>query len=254
MPDLFGERNRSTELKKMAVMRSDHIICISNKTKEDLIEIFGTEEEKISVIYHGSEWLDPISSHLLKEEPPLSESQQKPYFLYVGQRNHYKNFGILVKAFGASPRFKKDFQIKLFGGPQLSKEESEMFGELGISSTSVIHESGSDLDLAKLYRNAVALVYPSTYEGFGLPPLEAMTQGCPVIASSSAPMPEVIGPAAEYFDPSSIDDLLRALDKFAYSVTRRQELIELGYERAKDFSWRRCALETIKVYRGVSRR
>jgi glycosyltransferase involved in cell wall biosynthesis len=253
MPDLFGDRTRATELKRKAVMRSDHIICISKQTKEDLIELFGVEEERISVVYHGSEWLSSTSSKLVEGSCRQSEDQTKPYFLYVGQRGHYKNFKVLVQAFGASPTFKNDFQIKLFGGPELGKEEFRMLEQMGVSSAAITHESGSDLDLARLYRNAVALVYPSTYEGFGLPPLEAMTQGCPVIASSSAPMPEIIGPAAEYFDPNSADDHLRALNRVAFSTARRQELIELGHARAKEFSWRRCGLETLKVYRTIGR-
>ena len=114
------------------------------------------------------------------------------------------------------------------------------------------HAGGNDRAMTRLYRGASALVYPSRYEGFGLPPLEAMSYGCPVVASSSASMPEVIGDAGEYFDPERPDSIAPAIERVVFSQERTDELIELGKIRATLFTWKRCADETLGVYRQLA--
>jgi glycosyltransferase involved in cell wall biosynthesis len=110
---------------------------------------------------------------------------------------------------------------------------------------------GDDALLAQAYQGATALVYPSVYEGFGLPPIEAMAYGCPVISSNTSSMPEVIGNAAESFDPLQTEEISAAIERVVFSNTRRSELIRLGVLRAKLFSWQECASKTATIYRDL---
>jgi glycosyltransferase involved in cell wall biosynthesis len=123
---------------------------------------------------------------------------------------------------------------------------------MGLSDQDIVHlTADSDASLAALYIGATAFVYPSLYEGFGIPVLEAMTLGCPVLCSDSSSLPEVAGDAAEYFDPARTDSLRAALESVVGSATRRAELASRGRARAALFSWERCARETLAVYRSV---
>ena len=120
---------------------------------------------------------------------------------------------------------------------------------MGLASDSVVQFGGPDALLASLYREAAALIYPSSYEGFGIPPLEAMSVGCPVICSNTSSIPEVVGSAGVYFDPANIDAQRVALESVLQSSEVRSSLITEGYDRHKHFSWSRCASETLAAYR-----
>ncbi|GAB3316788.1 hypothetical protein GCM10027428_19360 [Haliea atlantica] len=122
-------------------------------------------------------------------------------------------------------------------------------GKLGLKRGQVQHHIGNDSSLRNFYRHASAFVYPSLYEGFGIPPLEAMANDCPVVSSRAGSMPEILGEAAEFFDPSDYNQLASAIETVVFSSNRRAELIRLGQERLKNYSWKRCAEETLEVYR-----
>lgn len=241
-PESFNRMDQSSRLKRASLDRADHVICISQNTKRDLIELFGTPEEKISVIYHGFDQM--------KQDPnkPARNESVRPFLLYVGHRGGYKNFAGLVKAVAASSRLRNDFDIVAFGGGGFSKEELQMFSDAGFKEGQIRQVGGSDATLGKLYDEAKAFVYPSIYEGFGLPPLEAMAHHCPVMSSSSSSMPEVIGDAAAFFDPTDIDDIREVLETELYSETLLQDLVNKGIERLKHFSWDKCAKETLVAY------
>jgi glycosyltransferase involved in cell wall biosynthesis len=119
---------------------------------------------------------------------------------------------------------------------------------LGIPEGRVTWMTGDDTTLATFYKRAAALAYPSLYEGFGFPPLEALSMGCPVICSNTSSMPEVSGDAAEYFDPYTVESITAALEKVLYSATRVEQLVQRGNERAKLFSWDEIAEQTKQVY------
>jgi glycosyltransferase involved in cell wall biosynthesis len=167
----------------------------------------------------------------------------------VGSRNGHKNFIKLLSSFASSEKLRSDFDLIAFGGGGFNVNETKLIGELGFRTGQVRQMGGDDSMLAMFYRQATAFVYPSFYEGFGLPPLEAMAQGCPVISSNSSSMPEVIGDAGEYFDPNSIEDMAAAIERVAYSKSRRDNLIELGKARLGVFSWNKCATETLRIYK-----
>jgi glycosyltransferase involved in cell wall biosynthesis len=233
-----------TKEKKAAVERADHVICISESTRRELIEFFGTPSEKTSVVHLAS------SLNIGESSPSRTAREGRPYILFVGGRYYYKNFLRLCRAFAASERLRNDFVLTTFGGGPFTSEERETLSRLGISE-SVIGLSGGDAELVEAYRGAHLFVYPSEREGFGLPPLEAMSVGCPVVCSDSTSLPEVVGDAALLFDPQSVDEMTSQMEKLAYSDSLRGDLIAKGLERSRMFSWRRCAEETMAVYSQV---
>lgn len=248
MPHLYTN-NPISKIKRKAIERADHVICISENTRKDLIEFFNIPSQNISVIYLG---FDKIFSNTLESSTTeLNFRTEKPYILYVGSRRTYKNFPALINAYSASVWLRDNFNIICFGGEKFSVMDAELIRKNKLSRDQIIYVAGDDDKLANYYKNASVLVYPSLYEGFGIPPLEAMSSGCPVICSNTSSIPEVVGDAGEYFDPSSIDSIKTALEKILSSDEERLILIKKGYERSKQFSWARCAQETLEVYRNL---
>lgn len=243
----FPARDNTTTLKIKAIERADHVICISENTKQDLINLYGTPANKISVVLLGFDQF--IENVNLSGAYPSGE---KPFLLYVGFRGGYKNFAGFLKAVAASPKLLSDFNIIAFGGPTFTAAEVSHINSLGFSENQVQHVSGNDALLGKYYSTARAFVYPSLYEGFGIPPLEAMAHNCPVISSNTSSMPEVIGNAGEYFYPSDTGDMRRAIESVVYSDSRVRSLVVLGSERLTNFSWTKCAQETLSVYRSIT--
>lgn len=244
--DMFDQAHKTSSPKKAASLRADHVICISENTRKDLIEFCGVPEERTSVVYLSA---DRVFSQLQDEKV---ENKGKPYLLYVGSRGGYKNFEKFVKAFANSNQLKQHFDIRSFGGGSFTKAEMEMMSNAGLSEAQIHYHGGEDKDLVELYKLAEAFIYPSLYEGFGIPPLEAMAAGCPVLSSNTSSLPEVVGDAGEYFDPTEQDDMKSALEKVIGNETYKRDLIQKGYKQHKKFSWEKCARETMNIYKGVS--
>jgi glycosyltransferase involved in cell wall biosynthesis len=241
-PQHFPPKDPSTANKLKAIERADHVICVSKNTKEDLCNIFNVSSKKISVVYHGSE-------NFIRPNSKIPFHNKRPFLLHVGGRGLYKNFIQTLKAVAISPQLRKTFDIIAFGSGEFSKDELKTIRELKFQEGSVKQISGNDEILNVLYDKATALVYPSLYEGFGLPILEAMQHGCPVICSNSSSMPEVGGDAAQYFSPSSAEDLSEAIKKVVFSEARKIELVFNGKKRINLFSWKKCANETLNIYK-----
>ena len=138
-----------------------------------------------------------------------------------------------------------------FGSFPFGQDEKSLFQTLGLDDQTIIHATGSDADLYYYYRHAHAFIYPSLYEGFGIPPLEAMSVGCPVVCSKVSSIPEIVGDAAFQFDPYNSDDLDAALEAAISDETERKNKIALGYQRFREFSWEKCAADTLKAYQSV---
>lgn len=238
-PERFDAGDRTAEAKRSAVARADHVICISHSTRRDLLERLPVAESKVSVIHLSSSLAPPA-------EPP--QAGGAPYLLYVGDRGGYKNFGLLVEAVGASAAL-RGFDIACFGGGELSAAEWAAIDRAGIARERIVQQQGDDAALACLYAGAFCFVYPSLYEGFGIPPLEAMHCDCPVVCSNTSSLPEVVGDAAETFDPAEAGSLRAALETLAASPARREQLRALGREQRRRFSWEACARETLALYR-----
>lgn len=245
---LFRKNDYTSANKFLAVSRADHVICVSQNTKSDLCEIFSVPEDKITVVHLG---FDPNMTKLMEQQPRVG---RRPYLLFVGNRGGYKNFDTLLRAFASRRHIPAEFDLIAFGGGSFSKTEAALIRRLGLRSNCVRHVGGNDRRLQELYRSAYALVFPSLYEGFGLPPLEALANGCPVISSNTSSMPEIITDAAQYFSPSDTDSIADAIEAVTTDDRRRNELIERGTKRLKAFSWEKCCAETLDVYNCASRR
>ncbi len=241
--DHFSPRDRTSQLKKIAVERADHVICISENTRNDLLELFNIWPEHCSVVYLGFDQFQ----HPMQQ--PLQHAQ--PYLLYVGARGGYKNFTTLLGAVAASSWLKQNFHIVAFGGGKFSQSECEQITQLGLTLEQVKQVQGDDQLLGRYYTDAAAFIYPSIYEGFGIPPLEAMAHNCPVICSNSSSMPEVVGDAGVYFDPLSREELTTRLEETLASAEQLTALKLKGQQRLNHFSWKKCAEETQQIYQQV---
>jgi len=229
--------------KKKALHEADHIICISENTKKDLLDFYKVDEKIISVIY--------LASNFNYNQEIASTSNNIPSILYVGERSRYKNFHNFIKSVSNSKMLKNKVNINCFGLYPFSKQELILFANEGFKSGIINHIEGNNDVLKALYLNSTALVYPSLYEGFGLPILEAMSLGCPVICSNIPVMKEIGGDAVRYFEPNDINDMTDAIEQTIYSKKNRKTLIKKGFEKNKNFSWTKCAKETLAIYNSV---
>ena len=243
-PDQFPDKVRL--VKKKCIEGADLIICISENTKSDLIRLLGIDEKKIQVIYIGFKGFDLNNSISVNNLIGLS----KPYILFVGQRSGYKNFDNLVKAFSSSERLLQDYNLVCVGGGKFTKHEKDMFNEFNISNKLYQIDANDDM-LQRCYQNASLFVYPSLYEGFGIPPLEAMSCGTPVCCSNTSSLPEVVGDAAILFNPLNQEEIISAMLEVLNSTTKQEELIEKGKLRIQQFTWEKCASETLEAYQSI---
>lgn len=245
--ELFAEDFKhdpdTTIAKRATVLRADHVICVSEVTRQDLIRLFGVDERRTSVVHHG------FTLNIDETVRPATLASGKPYLLYVGNRWGYKNFIQLCRVFSSSS-LKISFDLVAFGGGAFSVDEAAELTRLGIAER--VHQvNGDDGLLASYYQGATAFIYPSLYEGFGIPPLEAMNFGCPVVCSNTSSIPEVVGDAAVLFDPSSEESMRIAIEGLLQNNELRAEMIRRGYARVQHFSWAKCAAETAAIYRQI---
>lgn len=247
--ELFPEKKprfrKFIDEKRVSVNAADHILSISEQTKKDLINIYEVPEDKITVTYLGS------NLHLLPKVECVATTE-KEFILYVGKRGGYKNFSNFVNAYSRSRTLRNNFQIIAVGGGNFSSTELSLFLELGITER-VVHVNVSDEELAMLYREAACLVYPSLYEGFGLPLVEAMSLNCLVVASSCGSIPEICKDAAEYFNPSDIESIEHALTGALGDPQRASQKRKNGLLIAKSLTWDKTTLDTIGVYKRLGR-
>jgi glycosyltransferase involved in cell wall biosynthesis len=232
-PDYFAGDDTSQN-KKVLINKANKIIVVSETTKNDLLKFYPDVENKIKVVYHG------FSGKIITEL--ISKAN---YLLFTGSREGYKNFDLFINA--VAPLL-KEYDLKLIcTGHSFNKKEAALFEHFDISNR-VICRLVSDEELISLYAKALAFVFPSLYEGFGIPVLEAFAAGCPAILSNTSSLPEIGGHGAVYFDPNSADDMRTVIEKVITSETLQKELIKNGKEQVKKFSWEKCANETMDVY------
>jgi glycosyltransferase involved in cell wall biosynthesis len=235
------EKNPEVVLRERALRRADGIICVSEHTKTDLLRLYPVGDKPVLVAPHGNS---------LRQTTPVAPDVSGPFFLYVGTRAvAYKNYALLLKTFARNERL-KPFALVCFGGGAFTPTELAAIRQAGLAGR-VLHRQGTDAALAGCYQQATALIYPSQYEGFGLPPIEAMGFGCPVLASSAPPMPEINGDAALYFDPGSVEQLLAAITRLLNENGLRTALIERGKQREQLFSWDNTARQIHDFYRSL---
>lgn len=246
-PQYWGRLDRTPRYRRDTIARCHAVICVSESTKRDLLRFIDVDPARIHVIHHGYEHTSAPAEPAPHELAALAALTSKPCLLYVGARHGYKNFDGFLRGFAAAG-VATDLRVIAFGGGPLKPAELDLARDLGLPAGSVVQASGSDAMLRRLYRHARLFAYPSLYEGFGFPPLEAMAEDCPVISSHTSSMPEIIGDAAVFFDPSDPQAIADAIRSVAGNDTVRTDLAARGRRRLKAFSWRRCALETLAAY------
>lgn len=215
-----------SDFKRRALRRADRIVCISEFTRQELAELWPELAERSVVIHHGVRRLSDTST-----APALD----RPYFLFVGTRRGKKNFKLVLKALAMSVRL-SPFDMVCVGDGPFTNDETSFAESIGVRGR-IHHLRSNDAELAGLYEQACALLYPSRYEGFGMPLLEAMIHDCPVIAAPLAPLPEVAGDAALYADAFDAEAWMAQMELLAGSSEERDRLVDLGRKRAAKFTW-----------------
>ena len=235
------------------------IIAVSKATKRDLVERIGIEEDKIRVVYEGydKELFRSVKEEILRNTLKYFDIEEGKYFLFVGTVQPRKNLERIIKAFSIVARDFAASKLVIAGSKGwMSDEVYQLPKKLGIEDKVKFLGYVADKDLPALYSGAKALLFPSLFEGFGLPILEAQACGCPVITSDVSSMTEVpgyvrvnrhvAGKAAILVNPYSIDDIVRGMEK-VQSAKWRVQSVKAGFENIKRFSWEKCAKETLKV-------
>lgn len=226
------------------IMNADGIIVISETTKRDLLRVYPQlDPAKIETIYHGVS----SASFDYKEKIEIDGD----YILFVGARGLYKNGEKYMRALGRIAKENSSLRFVFVGGGSFTKEEAQVLKEEGIT-TRTQQINASDAQLYYLYSQAKCFVFPSLYEGFGIPILEAFSCGCPVVLSNCSCFPEIAQDAAVYFDADSAEDMGKTIMKVVNDDCIRKELIENGYLRVKEFTIEKTAEKTLDFYRRIA--
>ncbi|AFK01578.1 glycosyl transferase group 1 [Emticicia oligotrophica DSM 17448] len=231
--------------KQKVLEKASKIIAVSENTKQDILEIFKIEPEKVEVIYHSTHFATFKPNDSIKINVPAR------YLLYVGNRDNYKNFDVYVEAIAPLLKKQDDLHLICAGNGKFTPTEQELFKSLNVEKRIIHHEIENDDVLYQLYNHALAFVYPSLYEGFGIPILEAFACECPVILSNRSCFPEVGQDAAIYFNPIDKEQIAHEVEKVIDNQALRRELIEKGKKRLQDFSPSITASKTLKVYQSI---
>jgi len=240
-----------------SVARADHVLADSQATRADLVELYRTPAEKISVLYSGvhesfQPVTDPATLAAVRARYGLGDA---PFVLAVGTLQPRKNYVRLIQAFAAISNLQpRTSNLHLVIAGDKGWRYDAIFAEvekLGLGDRVRFPGFVADADLPALYSAARVLAYPSIYEGFGLPMLEAMACGAPVVASTASCMPEVAGDAALLVPPTDVDGLAAALDLALTDEALRADLIVKGRARARQFSWAKSAQQLLEIYRAV---
>jgi glycosyltransferase involved in cell wall biosynthesis len=244
-PELFKNARLVIKNKQRLYSAADAILCVSESSREDLIRYHEVDPSKTHVVHHGFTGFatdEPI------EVDPLPV--KRPYILFVGNRSTYKNFSTLLSAYRLSGLV-SDYDLLAVGGGEFSDVEIARMTELKLMDRVQLIPRATDKELAEAYRRAAVFVYPSLYEGFGFPPLEAMSLGCPVVASNTSSIPEICGAGAVYFNPEDAAELSETLRSVLTDQPIRDTMREHGYAQVRLYDWQVTARKTLKVYKDV---
>ena len=240
----FGEDTALFKNRKLLIAKCSKIIAVSENTRNDLVEFYNIPTSKIEVVYHGNSINE---QNFYTGVLPFNN-----YILFVGRRKFYKNFQPFIEAIAPLILKEGDLSVVCAGGGEFNKNEHNLFRDLKIAGRLTQVEITDEL-LSELYRKALFFVFPSLYEGFGIPILEAFGCSCPVVLSNTSSLPEIGGDAALYFDPYDKDDMMDKVKSLLYDEKLRDNLKEKGSARVKEFSWAQTAKGHFDVYRSLSK-
>lgn len=255
-------------LYKFVISRAVHgakrVIAVSEYTRDDIAAHFHVPKERIAMVYEGLSALEPdadstFASKLSSAEVLSGYCILEPYLLYVGNAYPHKNLESLILVFKKLQATRPDLKLVLVGKDDYFYTRLKAFAAAqglwseGKNAANPVIFPGyvPDRQLETLYARAAAYVFPSKYEGFGLPPLEAMARRCPVASSRETCLPEVLGDAALYFDPADLTDMQHCVERLLADANLRTELIERGLSRSALYSWERGSQEIIDIYEQV---
>jgi len=241
--NMFPENDPTSSNKRLLVEKANKIIAISESTKRDLVELFEADPSKIQVVYHGNS-MYPSNNVVSKIDIP------KQYILFIGGRDGYKNFNMFIQSVQKLLLTNTKLCIICAGGGKFNVDELKNFNELNIISQIFQYDLDDDV-LSYLYQNAELFVFPSLYEGFGIPILEAFACECPLVCSNTSSFPEVAGDGACYFDPYNKESVQNAILKVMNDTDTKDILIKNGKKRLEYFSWEKTILETENIYKSL---
>jgi len=241
---------------KFALKRVKKIISVSNFTKKEILSHYKIKEDKISVVYNG--FIDSLYKKIDNQEEIknvlFSYGLNNPYFLYVGRIEKKKNISLLIKAFSIYKERNKDSEEKLIlvGNIGFGYDEIKyMISEYDLFNDIVMLGWIDEKDMPYIFSGAKAFVFPSLYEGFGIPILQAMACGVPVIASDIDVLREVGGDSPLFFNPRDENDLCSKMELVIKDEEMTKKMVSNGFARSKNFSWRKCAEETLREIKSL---
>lgn len=244
-PEYFSHNDLFAQYKRKLVEKASHIIAISNSTKNDLQNMLGVLDEKVTVVYHGYKEIG--SKMLLKNfNPPFPN-----YILFIGERRVYKNFSNFIEGVRPVLDKHKDIQVICAGGGGFGTAEIELFARNKLQNR-ITQITASDGELSSLYKHALAFVFPSLYEGFGFPLLEAFAKECPVVCTDGNSFREIAGVGALYFNPRKPDEIAEKVSLIIENSDLADELRKSGLVQLKKFSMESCVNNTAEVYKKIS--
>ncbi len=256
-PELFKKKDlyQLVNWTKYSAKRAKVIFTISDASKNDILKAYGKRPEQVIVTYPGlkqptsNNKQDTDTMDILKQKYAVT----KPYILFVGTLQPRKNIVRLIEAF-SQIKSQKDLDLVVVGKKGwLYEEILEAPKKYGVADRVKFLDFVSNEDLSLFYKNAELFILPSLYEGFGLPVIEAMSYGCPVITSSVSSLPEAGGDAAVFVDPESVSDIAKKLEKVLTNKKLRGEMIKKGYLHIKKFSWEKTARETLEALKSLAK-
>lgn len=242
-PQYYAKDDKQIVMKRKLASLANAIIAVSENTKKDIIRILDVPEEKIYVIYHGCSF---------PHQSQVNLSFPDSYVLYVGDRLNYKNFDLLVKHIAPFLKSHPKLFVVCTGKP-FGKDELALMEKYGVKDRFVYIWASTDEELFSLYHHALCFVFPSEYEGFGIPILEAFQADCPVLLNNTSCFPEIAGDAAMYFEiepmSSTLVDKLECI--YSMSMEERESLLDNQRKRLQLYSWEKSALQLAELYAGI---
>ena len=238
-PQYFARDKYTVARKKLLLEKATRVICVSENTKKDILKFYPhIDASKLDVVY---------LSQSIDTQSKVDVALPQKYILFVGNRTIYKNFNFFIKAVAPLLKAEPDLFVVCAGGNGFENNEKELIQSLGIEKQ-IIQRNFEDNELAAYYSNAKCFVFPSEYEGFGIPVLEAMACGCPVVLANHSSFPEVAGDAGVFFELNNAEDLKSKVSGLLENENLRQEFMKKGLERAANFSWKKTAQGCLETY------